>query len=131
MVVLDSVRHGEASCSAKIAVFQDDSFGQHDTGMRFGAANRILDWSAFELHVVAASNSRVDAIPLDVVTDRVGAMNLWPRPGQDPPRSARLSCDERFDRLALVGVSSLVDQDEGLAISLVDCSGPVDVDGEA
>ena len=57
-------------------------------------------------------------------------MYFRPGPGQDAPGPADLASDQRFNRPPLRGTRPRIDQNDGLAVALVNGAGPVDVDGE-
>src|SRR4051812_22787175 len=98
--------------------------------MHFGTRNGITDRAALDLDKVTALEARVHAIEREFVRDRIRTVDLRPRPPQHAPRSTDRAADERFDRRALAGIRALIDEDERLAVALVDRAGPVGVDGE-
>src|SRR5688572_29349225 len=130
MIVLDAAGDPETSRRAEIAALEDNALREDDTGMRFGARDRIPDRAAFDLDVLAAPHACLDAIEGEVVRNGVGPVHLRPRPAEDLPRPPDLSSEERFNRPALRGIRALIDQDQRLAVALMDRAGPIDVDGE-
>jgi hypothetical protein len=49
MVVLEAFRYLESSGRAEIAALEDNSFWKNNHGIRFGAFDRIPNWTAFHL----------------------------------------------------------------------------------
>src|SRR5438876_952395 len=131
MIVLDTVRDPEASRRAEIAVLEDDSLREDHAGIRFGACYLISDRAAFDLDVLTASEARLDAVERKIVRGGVGPVHLRPRPAEDPPRPSGRASEKDFNRRALRSICARIDQDKGLAVALMDCAGPVDVNGEA
>src|SRR5216684_6644561 len=130
MIVLDAVRDPEARRHAEIATLEDDSLREDDAGMRLGARHGIPDWAAFDLDVFTAFDARLDAIEGKIVRGGVGPMHLRPRPAEDGPRPANLASEKPFNGRTLRSIRARIDQDQRLAVALVDRAGPVGVDGE-
>lgn len=110
MVVLDAVGHPESSGRAEIAALEDNSFWENHAGIRSGAFDRIPNWTALHLDVLAAFNARLDPIEREVVANSVRPVDLRPRPAQNLPWPADFASEERFDCRALRKVCVLIDQ---------------------
>src|SRR5687768_4311069 len=98
--------------------------------MRFGASDGVADRATLDLEMLAAPDTRVDSIERQGIRGSVGTVHLWPGPAQNSPRPPDLAADKCFDPRALDGICSLVDQDDRLAVALMDCARPVDEDRE-
>src|SRR5581483_8078082 len=92
--------------------------------------DRVLDRRRLDLERVAGLDPRVDSVDVDLVPHRLRAVDRGPRPGEDAPRPADGAADERRDRVALLLVGPLVDEDHALAVAVVDRPRPLDDDGE-
>src|SRR5687768_998643 len=130
MVVLDPTRHAESGRTAEIGSLYDYSFRKHNTWMGFGARHRIANRSALDFEVLATFDPSVDAVECQIIMDTVGAVDLRPRPAKNAPRPADLAADQRLDLFPLSCIGTLIDQDDCFAVTLMNCSGPVDEDGE-
>src|SRR4029450_9065133 len=127
MIIGDAARNAEPSRRTEVGALDDDALRQHDTRIRLGAGDWIFDRTAVDLDELAAFESRPHSIEGEIVRDGIRPVHLRPRPAQDSPRPADLAAGEQFDRGTLTGIGALVDQDERLAIALMDCTGPCDV----
>src|SRR3990170_3463423 len=130
MIVLDSAAEAEMSRHAEIASLEDDSLRQQDAGMRLRPRHGIFYRPALDFQMLATFDACFDSVEGQVESDDVRPVDLWPGPAEHAPRPADLSADQGLDRLALRGIGALVDQDDTLAVALMDRAGPVDEDGE-
>src|SRR5437867_1833274 len=131
MVVFDAVRDAEAGRRAEIAALEDNALRENDARIRLGAGDGIPDRAAFDLDVLAALHARLDAVEREIVGRGGRSMHLRPGPAHHRPRSSHLAPEKHLDRRALGGSCALIDQNDGLAVALVDRAGPVRVDREA
>src|SRR6266542_2248488 len=121
----------ETSCSAEVATLDNDSLREEDARVRFSACHRLPDGATLDLDVVTAFHACPDAIEDEIIWNGVGPVHLRPCPGEDRPRPPDLASEQGFDRRALCSICALIEQDQRLAVALMDRAWPVDVDGEA
>src|SRR6188474_880730 len=99
--------------------------------MDLGLRDRILYGAAFNFKKVATLHGCVHAVKSDVVGD--GMRTIYcrgPCPGQDSPRAADLSLDQRFDGGALFSVRTFIDKNDGLTLAFVNRAGPIRINGK-
>jgi hypothetical protein len=130
MLVCEGTAHVEALRRAEVTPLDDDALRQDDTRMSLGPGDGISYRLELELEHVAGAHGRGDTVEVNLVWDRMRPVHRWPRPAEHTPGTAHVTPDERRDRLALLFVRALVEEDQRPTVALVDGAGPLDDDGE-
>src|SRR5205823_5507187 len=73
---------------AKVGTLHDDPFWQHDARMHVCSGHRVFDRRRLNFERSPSHNPRVNAVFLEEVRNRLGAMDARPGPGQDAPGAA-------------------------------------------
>src|SRR5579883_1600692 len=125
VIEADRVIQPEDFRRAQVGAFGDQPLRQHHRWMRLRAIHGIFDSIQFQLERRPCCDARMDPVLPQHVANKFGAVDGWPGPRQNFPRTPDFALNQRGDSLALPLVSAFIDKDQRLAIALMNGPGPL------